>query len=196
MVKKDEIRNDHVRNRLARGKKEGTRCADERISRWNIYIYRKREREKGKKERAKMHGGRHAPIKNLHSKEWQESANRKRERERRGKKLQSYAEGEDVSSLAWEKLEFSREREQREQFSQVCKLRSMRHDDEVLSPWPCCFRVSLLFNGKKRGDSSIQYQTYITSRCIYKYTGRLQRPAGGDTSRALSTLYTDPLRAL
>lgn len=55
---------------------------------------------------------------------------------------------------------------------------------------------SLLFNGKKQGDSSIQYQTYITSRCIYKYTGRLQRPAGGDTSRALSTLYTDPLRAL
>lgn len=29
-----------------------------------------------------MHGGRHAPMKNLHSKEWQESANRKRERER------------------------------------------------------------------------------------------------------------------
>lgn len=33
MVERDEIRNDHVRNRLARGKKEGTRCADERISR-------------------------------------------------------------------------------------------------------------------------------------------------------------------
>lgn len=59
---------------------------------------------------------------------------RKPEEREREKKLQSYAEGEDVSSLAWEKLEFSREREQREQFSQVCKLRSMRHDDEVLSP--------------------------------------------------------------
>ena len=121
---------------------------------------------------------------------------RKREPEEREreKKLQSYAEGEDVSSLAWEKLEFSREREQREQFSQVCKLRSMRFypRDRVVFESP----RSLLFNGKKRGDSSIQYQTYITSRCIYKYTGRLQRPAGGDTSRALSTLYTDPLRAL
>lgn len=102
-----------------------------------------------------MHGGRHAPMKNFHSKEWQESANRKREREKERKKLQFYAEGEDESCVGKIRIFKRKKAKGRENsfLNQVYKLRSMRHDRFYLRVVFESLR-SLLLNAKKRGDSS------------------------------------------